>query len=755
MLLDAQLRAAWKAQAAAPHGPVVGAIALCEDAQKTKEHDRAVYQGQEWAKIEQACLVAWAATDKPAYAATATRFMTALLDDLDDIGDGKGGDAAALRDSGYALRNLGAPTALAYDWLYDQLSPQQREHARARWAAWLAGYAAKGYRAHAPGSNYHAGYVLASTTIAIAEAGEAGAEGDAQWRRVVDVVWGEELRGALADGGVLAGGDWFEGWQYAPLSVAEIALGARLMRAAGAPIDGVAQWLDSVLRRHVYALSPNDQVFANGDTESETPNIPPRVLTLDAIALGDASPDDKRWAKGELSRLKLADRDYLLYDALAGVGDGPVVLPRDTWPTWYVATATQTLYARTRWDARAVWFVAECAPEFDMDHRHNDAGNFVLSRGSDDAIVDPSPYGSFSSLTGNAPTVRSAQLPADQVPSQGSYGGATWTWAEQTASGVIAARCDYAARFKYHETPSDVPLALRDFVFLPSADGTAATLVVVDRAKTGGAGRDLYLRFRTPGKLAASGGGGGGGAASATVGGTRLAIATIARSTPGDVTIDSPTMKDCEHDTTRGACEAARFPITEYREQVAGPDARAVHAIGVTDAASSAVAVPGEAMAGPGWAGVRVTGTRDAVVVWPTDRSGDAKSLAYTAPRGAKVTHVVLDAPEIDDRATVTATRGAAGCDVTVVGGGSSAMRATPLVMTLDDACAVAVDRAAASAPSAAKTTAPRASGRAPRAGCCDAGGGSGGSSALLALGVVMIARRRRATSRARARCAP
>jgi hypothetical protein len=736
MLLDGELRAAWKAQAAAKHGPVVGAIALCEDAASTKEHDRAVYQGQEWSKIEQACLVAWAATDRPVYAETAKRFMTALLDDLDDLGDGKGGDASALRDSGYALRNLGAPTAIAYDWLHDQLSPQQREHARQRWAAWLAGYEAKGYRAHAPGSNYHAGYVIASTTIAIAEAGEAGAEGDAQWKRVVDTVWGKELHGALAEGGPLAGGDWFEGWQYAPLSVAEISLGARLMRAAGVPVEGIGPWLSALLRRHVYGLSPADQVFANGDTEAETPNIPAYVLTLDAIALGDASADDKRWAKGELSRLKLADREYLLYDALAGVGDAPVLAPRETWPTWYMSAATQTLYARTRWDDRAVWFVAECAPEFDMDHRHNDAGNFVLSRGRDDAVVDPSPYGSFSSLTSNAPTVRSAQLPADQVPSQGSYGGATWTWAEQTASGVVAARCDYAARFKYHETPSDVPVALRDLVLLPSSDGTSATVVVVDRARTGGAGRDLYLRFRTPGKLALSGD-----VATAMVGGTKLVVAGVSRSSGTPSIGGPPAMKDCEHDTTRGACEAARFPVTDYRVQISGPDARAATAIGVSDGSGA----PGAAISGTGWAGVHVTTGRDAVVVWPTE--ADAKQLTYDAPKAA--TQVVLDAPEVDDLATVTAAAAGDHCTVTVTGGGSGAMRATPLVFSLDASCAVVVDRAAASAPSAAKTVAPRAQSRSPRAGCCDAGGAPA-PGALFLIGLVALA----LTSRARARCA-
>src|SRR5437763_868333 len=106
MVLDAELKKAWHAQAKAAHGPVVGAIALCTEAGTTHEHDHALYQGAEWAKVLQACLVAWAATDSDDHATTAIRFYTALLDDLDVIGDGKGGDNAARRDDGYAIRNL-------------------------------------------------------------------------------------------------------------------------------------------------------------------------------------------------------------------------------------------------------------------------------------------------------------------------------------------------------------------------------------------------------------------------------------------------------------------------------------------------------------------------------------------------------------------------------------------------------------------------------------------------------------------------
>ena len=125
-MLDPELRAAWKAQAKAGHGPVVGAIALCDEARTSTDHDGAQYQGSEWAKTLQACLVAWAATEQLEYESMALRFFRALLDDLDTVGDGKGGDASARRDDGYAIRNLGPYTAIAYDWLHDApgMTPQ-------------------------------------------------------------------------------------------------------------------------------------------------------------------------------------------------------------------------------------------------------------------------------------------------------------------------------------------------------------------------------------------------------------------------------------------------------------------------------------------------------------------------------------------------------------------------------------------------------------------------------------------------------
>jgi len=733
MLLDKELQAAWKTQAQDQRGPVVGAIALCTSGQ-TDAHDRGLYQGAEWSRVLQACLVAWVATTDPQHAKTAIKFFSALLDDKERIGDGGGGETAVQRDSGYVIRNIGPYTALAYDWLHGApgMTPALRLHARERWAAWLTWYREKGYRARVPGSNYQAGFLAAATMIAIAQGGEAAEQsGDKVWAFVADELWAKDMAAAFAPGGILDGGDWPEGWQYGPLAVAHYSVAARIARRAGIKVDGVEAWLASVLRRHVHGLSPGERVYVGQDTEHEQANIAPHVLTLNAVALGDAAAEDRRWARGELARLKLVDKDYFLYDALAGVGDRAARLPRPEWPTWYATAATGTVFARTRWDERGIWLVAECPRGIAVDHRHPKAGNFVLSRGVDDVIVDPSPYGSASTLTSNAPAVASAILPADYTPSQGSWSKATtWGWATQTKSGVVALRCDYADSFRLKEKDGDVAMATRDLVLLPDSQGTDAALVVIDRATTGVAERGMNLRFRVAGGLTLDGELG-----SKTVGATKLTITSVAKTSGRPVIGRTAHSKCYTKGIPKGTCDAARFEASDYRLELTGPEPSATHVIGVTDAAGKPIA--STPLSGKGWTGVRITSPREAVVVWPT-----GETLSYQAPPG---THVILDAPQLAGMATIAATRAGDACSVTVTPGGATPAR--PAIVTLDAACAVVVDPASASVTSAAGTRPPaiKSSGvRTQRSGCCGAQTTPSSPIALAVIVIGIVVRRRR-----------
>mgnify|MGYP002130841442 CR=1 FL=1 len=73
----------------------------------------------------------------------------------------------------------------------------------------------------------------------------------------------------------------------------------------------------------------------------------------------------------------------------------------------------------------------------------------------DDLIVDPAPYDSLSTLTGNAPTVDSPQLPANYRPSQAYWSVKTgFAWAHQTERGRhgahAAALCDLDRLVREH-----------------------------------------------------------------------------------------------------------------------------------------------------------------------------------------------------------------------------------------------------------------------------------------------------------------
>jgi hypothetical protein len=734
MLLDATVRSAWKQAAKDNRGPVATAITLCEDARTSGDYDRAQYQGQAWQKALQGCLVAWAATESKDHAKTAIRFFNALLDDLDKIGDRQGGDAAATRDRGYAIRNLGPYTALAYDWLYAQLTPEQRANARKRWAAWLAWYKDNGYHPRDPGSNYHAGYLLSATMIAVAQGGEAGEAGKAHWRYVADQLWTKDMTAAFAPGGVLDGGDWPEGWQYGPLAVLSYALAERVVRGAGVEVKGADRWLASVLRRYVYGLSPSEKVYPGGDADIETAYLDVNVNTLSAVALGNAAPEIKQFARGELSRMKLTDSDALVGSALAYVGDKPKRIPRASWANWYLAPGTGNFFARTRWDDKAVWFVAECSNTTNTDHHGPNAGTFVLSRGKDDVIVDPSPYGSLSTLTGNAPAIRSPQLPKDYQPSQASWGERSgWDWVTQTRAGIVAARCSYADQFKFQENKSDIAEAFRDFVLVPNSDGSDALLLVIDRATT--PGTEMYLQFRVPTGFALAGD-----AATATIGSTRLAITSIERS-GGEPTKGAPNAKDCfVEGTKRGQCNAARFPTTDFRLTIPGPKPRAVHAIAAT---STKLATQVTKLGDKAWSGARITGLRDAVVVWPT---APRTPFTYSVPRGDAVAHVILDAPEAKGQAALTATLDGESCTVSVKAGGE--VPARPAVVVLDKECKVVVDPESARPADEGGTKAqPIRAPEAPaakRSGCCAAQSTPESPCAVTLVVVLILIRRRR-----------
>ena len=609
------------------------------------------------------------------------------------------------------MRTFAPYSALAYDWLHDApgVTESLRARSRTRFDAWMNYYSTSGYLRDLPGANYQAGYLFAATLMAIAEAGEAGAAGDAHWATVRDGIWGSDMQRALSPGEVLDGGDWPEGWQYGPLSVLEYSLAARAMQENGTPIPGIENWASSLVTRFAHGLTPTRMMYPAGDTDDETAHRDPVNGPLLAAIAGPANERARAWARSFDASLGLDDENPL-FDALAAARLGPSEAFGPSAPTAYLAKGTGNFYARGDWTSDTAWSVFQCSRRLVDDHQHNDAGNFVLARGPDDVVFDPSPYGTLSTLTGNAPAIDSGAVPAGYSPSQGNWGDTTGlVWAKTTSSGIAVARCDYADQFRGSDVPSDVTRAVRDFVFVP--DGAAGSVVLVDRAVTGNANRGMHLRVRTPATLSLTGN-----VASGSVGGTSLSIEKTWASSGTPSVRTLPKASECG--SSDRTCDVSRLSGMEYRTDVAGPAGLAIHVVVATK--SGLVAPARRMLTESGYRGVLLESANGSVAVVTND-APDAvppSSLVYRVPAGSNAVHIVVDAPVGDaGRSDVVARLEGADCIVTVTPhhGAVDGYDGHPLVVQTSASCATSQDTGQPSQPGGGGETG-------------GTGGGSGGS---------------------------
>ncbi len=658
------------------------------------DYDHAIYEGYGWAYASASCGMAWQLTKNPAFATAGLRMFKALLEDFTVVGDGAGGASAVTHDAGYGMRYFASFSALAYDWFHDApgadaLLPQ----ARGLFKTWVEWYEANGYLKSAPGSNYQAGYLFAKTMIGVAASGEDDGSAATYFGQVVDQMFAQQIVAKGVTGaGALVGGDWPEGWEYGPLCTMEYAMSARALEEQGAPQPALKSWLHDLVVNYHYSLTPDKAGFyAGGDYGTAIINATPSPQPLTAAVAGFGNDEAAGWAQFVRPLAAPAHDLNLVYDALAEARGAAAksfnATPRSP---FYVATGTRKLYARSSWDKDAFWAVFVSAPRFAVDHQHLDASTFVLSRGSDSLVVDPSPYGSLSTLTTNALSVDSLTVQENYRPSQSPYSRAELAWARGTKGGVVAGRAALEGAFADPQGNSDVPFARRDWVFLPEGE-----IVAIDRVRTDDPARKTYLRFRSPSSFSLD----GSNVATATVGASRLVVHPVTlsgSSVPAVRSIKGDPGAPCDGDNF-GVCTAARFDSGEYAVTLPGPTMLAVHvldALGTAEAAAEAIAITDSALVG-----ARVTrgGVRSFVVASSAKDGKPGATLAYSAAGDRAARHVVFDAPEDANGASDVTTRVVGEtCAVSITAGtGPSAFVGRPLVFSVasaKDGCATAVD---------------------------------------------------------------
>jgi hypothetical protein len=165
---------------------------------------------------------------------------------------------------------------------------------------------------------------------------------------------------------------------------------------------------------------------------------------------------------------------------------------------------------------------------------------------------------------------------------------------------------------------------------------------------------------------------------------------------------DMPAGDDCST-VPRGSCDLSRLDSgQEYRIDVAGPQAVAIHVI--DGHAASEAAPTSTAVSGTGYRGAVVTRGGSSIAVIATDKADGVApaSLTYSVPAGSGTTHVVVDAPAGNGgRSDVTGVLDGGNCKMTVTphAGTSGGFDGHGLVVRVSNACAVTDDTAAAVKP--------------------------------------------------------
>lgn len=804
LFMSAADLAAYQADMGDTSSPTGRAIRDCENAiaNPGEQMTRGGADGNTWPYGALACAFAYRVTRDARYLTQALASWHAALDDDQDVGDHLGCVAGVAtdwsgwdgsppappviitvtHDTGYPIRWYGPFIALTYDWLYDApgVDDALRGQTRTCLAAWNDYYAMRGYHHDEAGANYGAGFVLSQALTGVAIGTDGGADGHVFTNAIAtyrDVLIAEGLRPSPA--GPMVDGDWLEGWQYGPLSVLEYALGARVLVDAGVSLPEMSDWLNATIVRHVHGLVPTGdaQWAGNGDFDSTEPYPTPSPNLIHAVLVGPSSDQAASWAAALDTG---SEAVFPIYGAFAHLRD---VTPADYTAqtpapaTWFLSRGSRTLYARTAWSPDALWVVYASAPALVSDHQHFAASNFVFSRGADHLVVDSSQYGAPDTLETNAITVDSPQLEShgEYAGTQSPWSEAELRWARGTDGGVIAARTDLADAFIFSSSPSDIPYAERDWVFLPEG-----ALVTIDRAHTADAAHTLHVRFHT-----GTGGGGAlalsGSEASATIGGSRLAIHTVA-SSGGTPAVIAPDMlgdsSSCTTNYPSGDCNDARFAVDIYALDAPGPFASAVHVID-TDAAGGGGASTGsindapyaDAGGNPDVIGAAVFhGMHQSYVLASSAHEGMAGAMiTYSVPGTNAARHVVYDAPEASDGTSDVTVAAAGGrCTITITAGSGGGIAGHPLMFATDtdaNGCTVtaSTDVPPGMPPMGGTDAGPRPDGgsvvpgtdggpgSAPlgSGGCgCHAAGSGGGSAALVLLGLVAALARARGSRR-------
>ncbi|MDE2342040.1 MAG: hypothetical protein KGL63_01385 [Betaproteobacteria bacterium] len=311
-----------------------------------------------------------------------------------------------LVDDGYAIRFYGVGFGLGYDWLYNLLTPAQRQQVYTTANAWLSAFedpnGAANFEYANPQSNYYAGYFHAKAVIALATDGD-NPDASTEWNDWLNNQFYARVQPYYQKH--LLGGGWPEGFaNYAPLGILNMSLPMReVMTAKGInlitgsapysyPLD-IANYVMQFTWPSLNYFDDRDTNHANSNTQ---PPGTPSVGMFQQIAgelvywKSPLAPVFNQY----LQDVTTATSNFSPADpwlAFLEIDPNAPTAPLSTQPLSYLAPGMGAVAARSDWTTGATWMSFRAGPYVNnpaQGEEYFDQGSLALVRGGTPLLVN-------------------------------------------------------------------------------------------------------------------------------------------------------------------------------------------------------------------------------------------------------------------------------------------------------------------------------------------------------------------------------
>ncbi len=305
-----------------------------------------------------------------------------------------------LRNSGYPIRFFGTGMALGYDWLYPELSENERIKVRNAIVRWSNAFAEKGFSHEHPQGNYFAGYYAAKALGALAIMGD-DPRGDALWDRWLTWEHGAMVQPYYAKN--MAGGGWPEGWQYGAFATINMSL-PTLAAFDARGIDLIADHTHPFAfpvdqaKQLVHYTWPSRQTLDDRGDLSVSDN--PGAISADMVTFVSGllssrkDPFAARFRRYAREVRRFASNEPAPWLGFLFDDEGERDESYDTEQTSYLSTGMNTVAMRSSWQSDAVLgvFTSGPCPNYPASgEMYFDQGALTVTRGGTRLLVNTVP----------------------------------------------------------------------------------------------------------------------------------------------------------------------------------------------------------------------------------------------------------------------------------------------------------------------------------------------------------------------------